>query len=382
MPDKRLLFILPCGFGISLAIGIVNLGMLFLIKESYGAGPALVGWFTALWAGAYFLGCIAFRPLSRRIDAATSAFLMGLISALVLAAQFLAPSLASAFAASTLYGFACALVWPRIMGWLATGLEGAALSRAYGTYNLSWSGGMTLAPYVAGLLSERDLNLPIYVGIALFFSLGLYMLAGRRIAPAPSGPAASASPSAIRPQDRSTPLRYPAWIGLFAVYILYSVFNNIFPLYAKDELAMGESGIGLLLLLRAASMSLCFWIIGRLSFWQFKLGFLPAALASSVALALGFIFVKSPLGFVLGLTLLGLAQASAYSLSIFYGASGAPDRDKRMSVHEAVLTAGQIVGSVGGGAAYQSFSWPMVFVLVAGIALVCVPIQLVLVRKR
>jgi predicted MFS family arabinose efflux permease len=378
MPDKRLLFILPCAFVVSLAIGIVNLGMLFLIKESYGAGPAVVGWFTALWAGAYFLGCIAFRPLSRRLDAATSTVLMGTLSAAVLAAQFAAPSLVSAFASYTLYGLACALVWPRLMGWLAAGLEGEALSRASGSYSLSWSAGMTISPYIAGLLSERSLNLPIYFGIALFAGVGAFMLAARKIAPPPSG----ARPSGPRPEDHSSPLRYPAWIGLFAVYILYSVFNNIFPLYAKDELAMSESFIGLFLLLRAAAMSAGFWVIGRLVFWQFKVAFLPLVLAYSFALSIAFIFIKAPLTFALGLVLLGLAQAFAYSLSIFYGASGAPDRDKRMSVHEAVLTAGQIVGSVGGGSAYQSISWPMIFVLVAVLVLLCAPAQLALARKR
>jgi predicted MFS family arabinose efflux permease len=380
MPDKRLIFILPCAFVVSLAVGIVNLGMLFLIKESYGAGPAVVGWFTALWAGAYFLGCIAFRPLSRRIDAATSTVLMGIFSAAFLAAQFAAPSLAGAFLASTLYGLACALIWPRLMGWLASGLEGNALSRASGSYSLSWSTGMTLSPYIAGILSERDLKLPIYVGIALFAATGVFMLAARRIAPSPRGDSVARSRTGA--EDRSTPLRYPAWIGLFAVYILYSVFNNIFPLYAKDELAMSESGIGFFLLIRAAAMAAGFWVIGRMRFWQFKPVYLPLALASTFALALSFIFVRAPLGFAVGLVLLGVAQAFAYSLSIFYGASGAPDRDKRMSVHEAVLTAGQIVGSVGGGSAYQGISWPIVFVFVAAIALLCMPLQVALARKR
>jgi predicted MFS family arabinose efflux permease len=380
MPDKRLVFILPCAFVISLAIGVVNLGMLFLIKEDYGAGPAIVGWFTALWAGAYFLGCIAFRPLSRRIDAATSTALMGLFSAISLAAQFAAPSLVGAFVSYTLYGLACALVWPRLMGWLASGLEGTVLSRASGSYSLSWSVGMTLAPYIAGTLSERSLELPIYVGIALFASSGAFMLAARRIAPSPRGDAAALARA--QAEDRSTPLRYPAWLGLFVVYILYSVFNNIFPLFAKDELAMSESGIGLFLLIRAAAMSAGFWVIGRLRFWQFKPAYLPLALASSLALALGFVFVRTPLGFALGLVLLGIVQAFAYSLSIFYGASGAPDRDKRMSVHEAVLTAGQIAGSVGGGSAYQAISWPIVFVFVAALALIGMPLQVALARKR
>jgi MFS family permease len=388
MPDKRLFRILPCAFVISLAIGIVNLGMLFLIKGNYGAGPNAVGWFTALWAAAYFVGCVVFRPLARRIDASTSSILMCFGSAAFLAAQFAFPSLAAAFVLYSLYGLASALVWPRLMAWLVSGLEGHALSRASGTYSISWSVGMTLSPYIAGVLSERARALPIYVGAVLFVATGLFMLITRRLAPAPPAANASDAVAAVAlaataaAKDFSTPLRYPAWLGLFVIYVLYSVLNNIFPLYAKDELAMSESAIGLFLLIRAAAMAIGFWVIGRLRFWQFKPVYLPLVLVLTLLLELAFALIRNPIGFCLGLIVEGAMQAFAYSLSIFYGASGSSDRDKRMSIHEAVLTAGQILGSIGGGAIYQGFSWPLVFVLAAAVTLLCAPVQLALARKR
>ena len=390
--------------------------MLFLIKGDYGAGPAVVGWFTALSAAAYFAGCLAFRPLSHRIDASVSIILMCFISAILLAAQFIRPSLAGAFIAYSLHGLASALIWPRIMGWLTSGLESHALSRASGSFSLSWSVGMTLAPFIAGTLSERGgalgygRALPIYVGVALFVATGLFMLASGSMAPAPRpffadasrGPvatvvasttvaattvaattvAATTVAATTVATDHSTALRYPAWIGLFAVYVLYSVLTNIFPLYAKDELALSESAIGLLLLIRAATMTAGFWIFGRLRFWQFRPIYLPLSLAANVILDVAFVFIRTPSSFVLGLVLVGFVQSFSYSLSIFYGASGAADRDKRMSVHEAVLTIGQILGSVGGGAAFQSISWPIIFVCSAALAFLCIPVQVVFLRKR
>ena len=394
MPDKRLHRIIPASFLVSVAIGVVNLGMIFLIKSDYNAGPAVVGWFTALWAAAYFVGCVVFRPLARLIDASVSTVLMCFFSAALLAAQFLFPSLAGAFVAYSLYGLACALVWPRLMGWLVAGLEGHALSRASGSFSLSWSVGMTLSPFIAGALSERGnalgygRSLPIHVGVALFVATGVFVLVTSSLAPAPrpvrepSGPATSTAATTVAAKDHSSPLRYPAWIGLFAVYVLFSVLNNIFPVYAKDELALSESVIGLMLLIRAAVMATGFWVFGRLRFWQFKPVYLPLALAANIALDAAFIFIRTPAGFVLGLALVGALQSFTYSLSIFYGSSGAVDRDKRMSVHEAVLTAGQVLGSVGGGAAYQVFSWPLVFVCSAAIAALCVPAQIALARKR
>ena len=65
---------------------------------------------------------------------------------------------------------------------------------------------MTLSPYIAGTLSERGLELPVYVGIALFFAAGVFMLAARGIAPPPLHHSGKARPS-MRPraEDRSTP---------------------------------------------------------------------------------------------------------------------------------------------------------------------------------
>jgi len=392
IPDRRLLLIIPAAFLASLGIGIVNLGMLFLVKVDFGAGPALVGLFTALWAAAYLVGCVAFRPLSARIDASTSAILMCFISTALMVAQLSFRSLPAAFVASTVYGLSCALLWPRLMGWLAFGLEGRALSRAAGSYNLSWSAGMTLSPFLAGFFSERGRSLgiggelPVIVGACLFAATGVFILVARRIAPPPrpmpTVVGATTVGASTLAKDLSTPLRYPAWIGLLAIYVLFSILSNIFPLYAKDELALSESSIGLLLLLRTAAMATGFWIFGRLRFWQFKPIFLPSCTAATAILALAFLLAHTPASFALGLILSGMLLSFVYSLSVFYGASGALDRDKRMSVHESVLTCGQILGSICGGAIYQSLSWPLVFVFSSALALLCFPAQLVLSRKR
>jgi hypothetical protein len=55
-----------------------------------------------------------------------------------------------------------------------------------------------------------------------------------------------------------------------------------------------------------------------------------------------------------------------YNNSLFYATSGAPDRDRRASVHEILLTSGQVVGSVSGGFLYQAVSMPAVY---AGLSL-------------
>jgi len=383
IPDKRLVLILPAAFAASLAVGVVNLGMLFLVKRSFGAGPETIGWFTALWCATYFAGCVALRPLSRLIGATASMALACASIAALLAIHLVFPSLASAFACYGLYGFAIALFWPRAMGWLASGLEGTGMTRAYGAYNIAWSGASIISPYIAGALSESSVTLPVYVGLSIFAANGIFIaIASRRIrSPSirvPCSTGASSSPVA----DRSTPLRFPTWIGLFSAYVLYAIFSNIFPVFAKDELSFSESTIGLYLLARATASAVGFWAFGRMSNWQFKRKLIPAALLCALAIDLSFAFFASAPWLLVGMILSGFVIAWAYSMSIFYGASGAPDRDKRMSIHEAVLTAGQVLGSVAGGAAYQRLSWTSVFVLTAVMMAAFLAIQAAFLKKR
>jgi MFS family permease len=383
IPDKRLVLILPSAFATSLGIGVVNLGMLFLIKGAYGAGPETIGWFTALWCATYFAGCVSLRPLTRVVSATASMTVACASIAALLALHLVFPSLASAFACYGLYGFACALFWPRAMGWLAWGLEGTGITRAYGAYNIAWSAACILAPYVAGALSERSLALPVYVGIAIFAANCAFIAVASRKIRSPSVRIAAAGGSqAPAAEDRSTPLRFPTWFGLFAVYVLYSIFSNIFPVFAKDELSLSESSIGLFLLARATASAAGFWALGRMNTWQFKRRLIPAALLATLLLDASFAFLASPPWLLVGMVASGLVMAWAYSMSVFYGASGAPDRDKRMSIHEAVLTAGQVVGSVAGGAAYQRLSWTSVFALAAVLMAACLAAQAVFLKKR
>lgn len=297
------------------------------------------------------------------------------------------PSMALAFGVYFLYGLLTALFWPPMMTWLSAGLEGQELSKATNTFSLSWSSGGAIAPYVAGLLCELGLDIPIYVGIAIFALAGLVMASSGSLVPSPARTAGAeaagpGSGGSTQVADHSTPLRFPAWIGAFMIYAVLAVFSNIFPLFAKDELALSESRIGLLLLVRASFAAVGFWALGRFGFWHFRKRYIALGVLLLLLLDLAFVFVHAPAGFAVGLAALGLVQALCYNSSIFYGASGAVDRARRMTIHEALLTAGQILGSIGGGMAYQAYSWRTVFVFLAVIVGGGLVAQLVLLGRK
>jgi predicted MFS family arabinose efflux permease len=376
-----MLVLFPAAFLASLAVNIIGLGMLFLVKGRYGAGPEAVGWFTALTSLTYFVGCLVLQPLSDRIGPRAATVTMVCGSAILFGLHLLIPSLPSAFAVYGVYGFITALLWPPFEAWAAAGLEGSALSRATSSFNLAWSSGGFIAPYVSGLLSEKNLVLPIYVSMALFVVIAILILSTGKLAPNPSVGELSESAGGDS-EDHSTNLRFPAWIGAPLIYVLIGVFCNIFPLFAKDELGLSPSTIGLALLVRAGCAMLGFWLLGRLDFWQFKRAFivLPTFLCFLIVVVL--VFTRSLGLFICCLAAIGLLQSMIYTNSIFYGASGAADRGRRMTIHEALLTVGQILGSVSGGLLYGRLSFGSIFVFTAVLFALGIAAQLFLLQRK
>lgn len=381
--DRRMVLLAPAAFLASLSIGVLSLAMIFVIKEMFGAGAQTVGWFSAFFSAAYFLGCVTLRKLSDRLGPRRSMALMNIGTAFLFVLFLLLPSMASAFAIYALYGFVTALFWPPLMSWVSSGLEGEALGKATNNFSLAWSSGGALSPYIAGVLLELGLLVPVYASIGLFFLTGLFIIGTRRIAPSPARTVpGKLAPGAEAPKDRSTPLRYPAWLGLFLIYTVLAVFFNIFPLFAKDDLHFTESKIGFLLLIRASFSALGFWILGRHGFWHFRKRFILLGVLALLILDLAFIPIRSGLAFALALAVLGLVHALCYNSSIFYGASGAVDRTRRMTVNEALLTLGQILGSVGGGILYQDLSWSSMFIFLSVLLVAGLGSQLWLLTRR
>lgn len=357
----KMAVILPSAFINSLAVGCMSLGMLFVVKDLFGAGPGLVASLGALWSTSYLIGCIVLRVPAGRLRPRTAMTVMLLGSAAAVSAFLAYPGLWQAFASYACFGLLTAFFWPPVMGWLSKGYEGAELNRATSLFSFSWSIGGIISSYMAGLLSERGKLLPIVVAVALFIVNAAFVTVSRLFVRYDAGeePEAADAEAAV---DRSTPLRYPAWLGVFLVYAVMGVVINVFPVFASDELGMNESTIGLALTIRAAATTVGFLALGRLTFWQFKRAAIPA-LSIAAAVSVGLLAAaRNAAGFAVGFTVVGLLQAMVYNNSLFYGVSGAPDRDKRASVHESVLTFGQISGSVSGGFVYQALSMPPVFV--------------------
>ncbi len=378
--SARLAVIVPASFMNSVATGLMGLGMLFVIKEVYHAPASVVGVFGALWSVCYFAGCILLaKPVSRLVPR----FCMTAGLAVTIAAflGFLAfPGIVTAFAAYAVFGFATALFWPPVMGWLSRGVEGKELSVAQSAFNFAWSSGGILSPFLAGFLSERGKFLPVWVSVAIMAVTAFFVAASRALyRDEHERPDESSSGHHSSIADNSTPLRFPAWVGVFAIYAVMGVVFNIFPVYARDELGLSESATGGVLSMRAIFTMAGFILLGRFTGWHGRVAFIPGAVAA-VVFVMAVLVVWPPLS-VCAFPIVGLLMSGSYTASLFYGVSGAADRDRRVTIHEALLTAGQILGSVAGGFLYQAFTMRIVFVFLGAALTIAALAQVAMLRK-
>ncbi len=71
-----------------------------------------------------------------------------------------------------------------------------------------------------------------------------------------------------------------------------------------------------------------------------------------------------------------------YSYALFHGVSGSHNRERSMTIHEAVLNVGLFLGTAGGGWVSQTWSMDIAFSMVAVVAAVLLGVQFVLFRLR
>jgi len=375
--------ILPISLLFSIALGMTTFSMIFYARDVFQASAALIGWLAALPYLCYFAGCFLLQPLFRVLLPRHSLIIATVSSAVLLVGMLLSPSLVLVFVLYGLYGLSLSLFWPPLMGWLSFGKEEQALNTALGRFNLSWSTGNIIAPFWAGYLLQQGITVPFKIAVLLMTAVCLFVLAASLFIPEIHR---DRQREAVRRQsetleDRSTPLRYQAWIGLFASYVILGITMSVLPLFLREEMRLPENRIGLLLLIRALLSTAGFVVLGWLSFWHFKAWLMILCQGLIVAVVVVMIALRTFTGFSLFLALFGILFALSYNNSLFHGVTGSVRRSTRMAVHEGLLTAGVVCGSSIGGILYQTGHFGRVFlfgcIVVAAGALAQVTLVLV-----
>jgi MFS family permease len=379
----RILF--AAAFMLSLAVGIVNFALIFYVQDLFAADRAAIGLISSAQTLTYFLGLVVFlpwkRPHPRYVLWLSSWSMAGCILV-----YLIAPAWTVTFLFHSLFGLALSLFWPRIMGWLSWGLEGRDLGTTMGKFNLSWSSGGILAPYLGGLLVEQDRRLPFLASTFLLLAVGLLMPIGSRIytgfkdrqsQQADQGEAGKREPVGSGPGRLPGPsaLRYPVRVAVVSTYFLSGAILFIFPAYAKEHLGYAESLIGSFLLVRMAVSSLGFSLWGRWTFWHFRFWPLVVVTILFILLGLTFPLAAQVWQFFSLFAAVGLALSFLYSYALFHGAAGSRNRERSMSIHEGSINLGLFFGMILGGWISVAWSMDAVFYICAAVSSVFLLVQ-------
>ena len=105
--------IYPAAFLVTLGEGTLNLGLIFLMRDSYGATPSLVGWLMSFGTLVYVVGCLFVRP---RFSMLRPRYLMLLATGGMVVSVgllYVLRSVAYAFLFFGLTRLAASFFWPR-----------------------------------------------------------------------------------------------------------------------------------------------------------------------------------------------------------------------------------------------------------------------------
>jgi MFS family permease len=375
--------ILPAAFLTEVGLGLLTLGMVFYLREVFLLAPGRVGWIAATWQGCYVAGCLTMRPAFERLLPRYSMIFSTAGIGLAVAAILVSRSVASVFLFYGLFGFCMSFFWPPLMSWLSLGIEGEQLGRAMTRLTFVGNMGVIISPFIAGALSELAPRYPLYGAAAVFVTNSLLLVGAALALPRIRSDRDRGHSRREEPEkpDRSTALRFPAWVGLFVTYAVLGVIITVFPMYARDDLGLSKSSIGALLLCRALCTAAGFLLLGRSTRWHFRTLPMTVGLMLLAVLVFGISRAASLPLLALSLALIGPLISLGFSYSFFHGASGASRRATRMAIHEALLASGLIAGSAVGGQIYQHYSMTAVSVFCAAIIGAAVALQLLLVRR-
>ncbi len=339
------------------SIAMANFALVYLLRAK-GFDSFEIGIAASINPLFYLISCFAFQIIlkERKAKIETIASMLGMAISLFFVMVF--QSKAMIYTMLCLYGCANSLLWSNVESWITGKEEGPSLGSSVALFNFSWSLGAGISTFVGGLLSAVSVDLPIIVVVAIFAALAFFIVFIEN-------PDSNGGPESSIEKDSSTNLRFYCWTAVVLLYIGYSLIVTIFPLYALDKLALSEEKTGFLLLSRGLSACISFVILGRFSFWQFNKAFIFSMQLALIFLVALLAIVHSNVAIAFVLVLFGFVFASIYELSIFHGASGAIDRNKRMIVHEVLLTLGTMIGSLLGGYLYKYFSFQMIIVALA-----------------
>ncbi len=353
----------------------IALGMLAvsLLATEIGSSDLELGIIGSAAAGIYALVVVSTGALSDRLGRKRVIITGTLLTGLSYALMPLSRAPIHMVLLMLVCGCGMASFWPVLEAWMTE--EGGAeeIRKELGAFNVSWSVGVAIGPFIAGLIYARSSALAFVCAAAGM--LAVAALAALHRKPDAASIDTDGVQAAALDQTPAEPLEepvrrsvlYAAWIANFASWFAISEIRVLFPKLGLD-LGMQPQMIGTIMLALGVALIVVFQVMGASRRWHNKAAPLLCSQALILILSLATAAVHSPLAFGLVFSGLGIGFGVTYSYSLYCSVVGSLNKGEASGRHEMVLGTGALLGPLIGGAAAEIFHAPRApYLLAAGL---------------
>jgi len=308
--------------------------------------------------------CFAAGPLSERVSRTRMIVPAALAIALAAVGFVHAKTNAQVVLLYTVCLASIGVFYPTLQAMIGDVSRRGELTKNLGAFNIGWCIGGSLAALGAGWVVGISLPLAFYVAAGGFALSGALVVAWGRIRS--SRPHDAAAEPAQAAHDTG-PLLIIARMGHYMGFFSYAIVRFLFPKLGK-AMHWSDSTIALvvawIIVGQGAGMLATYaspWWRGRL--W-------PQVTAQLLMLGAALTAWRAASPFPLGAAFfcMGLSLSVAYTTALYHGLSNRTARGRNTGIHEGIVAAGGISGSLLGGIVAEEVSLRAPFILVAFLA--------------
>lgn len=347
--------------------------MVLLAEAHFKASAVEVGLLVALGSMVYVITSTLFGAICERISRHTILAGAFVTASASFGGMYLSTALWQIYLLNVLATMSTGAFWPAMETRLSEDTDRETLRRRLRNFNLLWCSSAAFGGLVAGSLFDLGARIP-------FALVALMTLASTSLVYERSGMRKTIEPPATGQSPPSRRYLAMVWIGSFAFMASVGILRALFP---KLALRLGYTGtdVGVVLFGLGFTRFFTFLFLGMSRFWirdhRYILLIELLGPLAGMLIALG----SSRLGFILGASLLGIANGAAYQAGLYHSVRGGRI-GRQAGMHEAIVGAGFFAGpALGGVVAQLSQSVRSAFILLGLITLVSVVLQFMFLRS-
>lgn len=244
------------------------------------------------------------------------------------------------------FTFFMALLWPTLEAVILHCPGRLSMPERLGIYNLTWTVADGFGFIVGALLLDWKRDSILWAPGLVLLGLWLWVWLQPRHCPQ-GGETAMETPHRGDDVPRPVQQRFmrAGWLGNGLAFVMLAGFSALSPCFS-EQLRLGDKFTIWLASAMPFARGIAFLIFWKWEGWHYRMGWSQCALwLAPAALAIIF-FSTQAIWFFIGLLLFGLATGLSYSASLYYSLAYGTNKGEHGGLHEAMLGAGTLTGSV------------------------------------